>query len=127
VQLERLAQAELEARLRQRVERRLRDARLGRFNPMADWEEQRRALRAEDEGRPLVSGVRCAPAAQSIPRCETGAWTTLNIADFATRVGAGHVAVDGRRERLYGKAGSGAGTPGPSGVRAVLSNIATIV
>jgi hypothetical protein len=30
-------------------------------------------------------------------------------------------------ERLYGKAGSGAGTPGPSGVRAVLSNIATIV
>jgi DNA replication protein DnaC len=38
VQLERLAQAELEARLRQRVERRLRDARLGRFKPMADWE-----------------------------------------------------------------------------------------
>jgi DNA replication protein DnaC len=33
-----LAQAELEARLRQRVERRLRDARLGRFKPMADWE-----------------------------------------------------------------------------------------
>ena len=31
------------------------------------------------------------------------------------------------RERLYGKAGSGAGTPGASGVRAVLSNIATIV
>jgi hypothetical protein len=28
---------------------------------------------------------------------------------------------------FYGKAGSGAGTPGPSGVRAVLSNIATIV
>ena len=27
----------------------------------------------------------------------------------------------------YGKAGSGAGTPGASGVRAVLSNIATIV
>ena len=38
VQLERLAQAELAARLRQRVERRLRDARLGRFKPMADWE-----------------------------------------------------------------------------------------
>jgi DNA replication protein DnaC len=38
VQLERLAHAELEARLRQRVERRLRDARLGRFKPMADWE-----------------------------------------------------------------------------------------
>jgi DNA replication protein DnaC len=38
VQLERLAQAELEARLRHRVERRLRDARLGRFKPMADWE-----------------------------------------------------------------------------------------
>jgi len=38
VQLERLAQAELEARLRQRVERRLKDARLGRFKPMADWE-----------------------------------------------------------------------------------------
>jgi hypothetical protein len=30
-------------------------------------------------------------------------------------------------EQLYGKAGSGAGTPGASGVRAVLSNIATIV
>jgi DNA replication protein DnaC len=38
VQLERLVQAELEARLRQRVERRLRDARLGRFKPIADWE-----------------------------------------------------------------------------------------
>jgi DNA replication protein DnaC len=38
VQLERLVQAELEARLRQRVERRLHDARLGRFKPMADWE-----------------------------------------------------------------------------------------
>ncbi len=38
VQLERLVQAELEARLRQRVERRLRDARLGRFKPMVDWE-----------------------------------------------------------------------------------------
>jgi DNA replication protein DnaC len=38
VQLERLVHAELEARLRQRVERRLRDARLGRFKPMADWE-----------------------------------------------------------------------------------------
>jgi len=38
VQLERLVQAELEARLRYRVERRLRDARLGRFKPMADWE-----------------------------------------------------------------------------------------
>src|SRR5581483_3698163 len=38
VQLERLVQAELEARLRQRVERRLKDARLGRFKPMADWE-----------------------------------------------------------------------------------------
>jgi DNA replication protein DnaC len=38
VQLERLAQAELEARLRHRVERRLRNARLGRFKPMADWE-----------------------------------------------------------------------------------------
>jgi hypothetical protein len=38
VQLERLVQAELEARLRHRVERRLRDGRLGRFKPMADWE-----------------------------------------------------------------------------------------
>jgi DNA replication protein DnaC len=38
VQLERLVHAELEARLRYRVERRLRDARLGRFKPMADWE-----------------------------------------------------------------------------------------
>jgi DNA replication protein DnaC len=38
VQLERLAQAEIEARLRQRVERRLRDARLGRFKAMADFE-----------------------------------------------------------------------------------------
>jgi DNA replication protein DnaC len=38
VQLEHLVQAELEARLRHRVERRLRDARLGRFKPMADWE-----------------------------------------------------------------------------------------
>ena len=40
VQLERLAHAELEARLRQRVERRLRDARLGRFKAMADFEWQ---------------------------------------------------------------------------------------
>ena len=38
VLLEHLAQAELEARMRHRVERRLRDARLGRFKPMADWE-----------------------------------------------------------------------------------------
>lgn len=38
VQLERLVQAELEARLRHRVERRLRAARLGRFKPMVDWE-----------------------------------------------------------------------------------------
>jgi len=38
VQLEHLVQAELEARLHQRVERRLQDARLGRFKPMADWE-----------------------------------------------------------------------------------------
>jgi DNA replication protein DnaC len=38
VQLERLVQAELEARLRQRVERRLKDARLGRFKPLADFE-----------------------------------------------------------------------------------------
>ena len=38
VLLEHLAQAELDARLRHRVERRLRDARLGRFKPMADWE-----------------------------------------------------------------------------------------
>ena len=38
VQLERLVQAELEARLRHRVERRLRDARLGRFKAMADFE-----------------------------------------------------------------------------------------
>ena len=33
----------------------------------------------------------------------------------------------GRPEKVYGNAGSGAGTPGPSGVRAVLSNIATMV
>src|SRR5688572_29378335 len=38
VQLERLVQAELEARLRQRVERRLKDARLRRFQPLADFE-----------------------------------------------------------------------------------------
>lgn len=38
VLLERVVQAELEARLRHRVERRLKDARLGRFKPMADWE-----------------------------------------------------------------------------------------
>jgi DNA replication protein DnaC len=38
VLLEQLVQAELDARLRRRVERRLRDARLGRFKPMADWE-----------------------------------------------------------------------------------------
>ena len=38
VQLERLVQAELEARLRHRVERRLQDARLGRFKPLADFE-----------------------------------------------------------------------------------------
>jgi hypothetical protein len=61
------------------------------------------------------------------PSCEAGAWATSKTADLATRVGTSHVAVDGRRGRLYGKAGSGAGTPGPSGVRAVLSNIATIV
>jgi DNA replication protein DnaC len=38
VQLERLVRAELEARLQHRIERRLRDACLGRFKPMADWE-----------------------------------------------------------------------------------------
>lgn len=38
VLLEQLAKAELDARMRHRVERRLRDARLGRFKPMADWE-----------------------------------------------------------------------------------------
>jgi DNA replication protein DnaC len=38
VQLERLVQAELEARLHQRVERRLKDARLGRFKALADFE-----------------------------------------------------------------------------------------
>ena len=38
VLLEHLAKAELDARMRHRVERRLRDARLGRFKPMADWE-----------------------------------------------------------------------------------------
>jgi DNA replication protein DnaC len=38
VQLERLVQTELEARLRQRVERRLKDARLGRFKPLVDFE-----------------------------------------------------------------------------------------
>ena len=38
VLLEHLAKAELDARLRDRVERRLRDARLGRFKPIADWE-----------------------------------------------------------------------------------------
>src|SRR5438128_1745772 len=38
VQLERLVQAELEARLHQRVERRLKDARLGRFKVLADFE-----------------------------------------------------------------------------------------
>ena len=38
VLLERLTQGELDARLRLRVERRLRDARLGRFKPIADWE-----------------------------------------------------------------------------------------
>ena len=38
VQLERLVEAELAARLRHRVERRLKDARLGRFKAMADFE-----------------------------------------------------------------------------------------
>ena len=38
VQLERLVEAELAARLQQRVERRLKDARLGRFKMMADFE-----------------------------------------------------------------------------------------
>jgi DNA replication protein DnaC len=38
VLLEQLVQAELDARTRRRVERRLRDARLGRFKPMVDWE-----------------------------------------------------------------------------------------
>jgi DNA replication protein DnaC len=38
VQLERLVQAELEARLHQRVARRLKDARLGRFKALADFE-----------------------------------------------------------------------------------------
>ena len=38
VLLEHLVQAELAARLRQRVERRLRDARLGRFKALADFE-----------------------------------------------------------------------------------------
>jgi DNA replication protein DnaC len=38
VQLERLVEAELGARLRYRVERRLKDARLGRFKMMADFE-----------------------------------------------------------------------------------------
>src|SRR2546427_8241387 len=38
VQLERLVQTELEARLHQRVERRLKDARLGRFKPLVDFE-----------------------------------------------------------------------------------------
>jgi DNA replication protein DnaC len=38
IQLERLVQTELEARLHQRVERRLKDARLGRFKPLADFE-----------------------------------------------------------------------------------------
>jgi hypothetical protein len=51
----------------------------------------------------------------------------ISVCPDLFRVGASHVAVDGRGGRLYGKAGSGAGTPGPSGVRAVLSNIATIV
>ena len=38
VLLEQVVQAELAARLRQRVDRRLRDARLGRFKPIADFE-----------------------------------------------------------------------------------------
>ena len=38
VLLEHLAKAELDARLRYRVERRLRDARLGRFKPIADYD-----------------------------------------------------------------------------------------
>ncbi len=38
VLLEHLVQDELTARTRRRVERRLLDARLGRFKPMADWE-----------------------------------------------------------------------------------------
>jgi DNA replication protein DnaC len=40
VQLERLADAELAARLQMRVERRLKDARLGRYKAMADFEWQ---------------------------------------------------------------------------------------
>jgi len=38
VLLEHLVEAELAARLRHRVDRRLRDARLGRFKAMADFE-----------------------------------------------------------------------------------------
>jgi DNA replication protein DnaC len=38
VLLEHLVEDELTARTRRRVERRLHDARLGRFKPMADWE-----------------------------------------------------------------------------------------
>lgn len=38
MRLEDLVPAELAVRLRQRVDRRLRDARLGRFKPMADFE-----------------------------------------------------------------------------------------
>lgn len=38
VLLEQLVKAELDARTRQRVERRLKDARLGRFKSMADFE-----------------------------------------------------------------------------------------
>ena len=52
VQLERLVHAELEARLRQRVERRLKDARLGRFKPMADWEWEWKTIH-----RPTVERV----------------------------------------------------------------------
>ena len=38
VLLETVARAELDARVRRRVDRRLQDARLGRFKPIADWE-----------------------------------------------------------------------------------------
>jgi hypothetical protein len=61
VQLERLVEADLAARLSQRVERRLKDARLGRFNMMAnlimaDFDRNRAVVAIWHIARGPVSG-----------------------------------------------------------------------
>ena len=77
VLLERLVQAELEARLRHRLERRLRDARLGRFKSMADWEwEWPKAHQATESRIPRAMHITHATGAEGIEnlvRTEAGA------------------------------------------------------